>query len=513
MSQHHRFVGAARLIAALTLVSRVLGLLRETVYSYYFGASPLLSSFRVAFQLPNLARRLFGEGALSSSFIPVFAKCRESEGEACAQRLAGGILTLSVATLTGLLLIAEIALLVTSRYTWGPTLSMTAIMFPYMPLICLTAFFGGVLHCLNRFAAPAFAPVLLNVIVIIAAWSGAEWLGYDGEAHFTLIAWSVVAAGILQLAFQIAWLRGAGFRLHINFDWRSAAVRRVVTLMGPMIVGLSAVQINTFVDTLIALLLVEDGRGPAVLGYSQYLYQLPLGIFGTALATAIFPMLASHRARGDMVNFARSAEYGMRTSLVIAIPASVGLILIARPLVRLLFEHGEFDSADTSRVVASLTLYGLGIWAYSLQHILVRAFYSMEDSKSPVRVAATMVLLNCTLNLILVRPLREAGVSLGTAICATIQTTVLCIMLTRRLGNLRWRPVLSTALRAFVAAGAMGIVVWIFAGSSPMGQVIPGGDLVRVALCVIVGGLVYLGCAVLLRLDELRVLLAIKRSE
>ena len=217
VSQTHRFVGPAKLIAVLTFGSRILGLLRETVYSHIFGASPLLSAFRVAFQVPNLFRRMFGEGALTSSFIPVFTRCRETEGEDEARRLAGGVLTLVTAVLLALLLLAELGLLLVSRFTWNETLNLTAIMLPYMVLICLTAFFAGLLNVLNRFGVPAMAPIILNVAIIVTALVSPLVVDMSPARHMTVLAVAVLVAGVLQVGSQILWVRVTGFSIRINF--------------------------------------------------------------------------------------------------------------------------------------------------------------------------------------------------------------------------------------------------------------------------------------------------------
>ena len=321
------------------------------------------------------------------------------------------------------------------------------------------------------------------------------------------VAVAVLVAGVLQVALQLGWLRRCGFAIAVNFDWASPTVRRVITLMAPMIVGLSAVQINTFADSLIALFLVPDGRGPAILGYSQYMSHLPLGIFATALATAIFPMLAQRVAEKDTAGFVEGVETGLRTCLFIAIPAGAGLILVAGPLIRVLFEHGEFGASDTRRVAVALTCYCLGLWAYSMQQILVRAFYSMEDSRTPVRIALVMVALNLALNLALVIPMGEAGVALATAITGAIQAMLLALFLSARLPSLRWRRTASTAVRSLMATAVMAAVVWILRGLSPLGEVAPLGDEGQLILCVAAGALVYFAAGKLLRLEELSIVL------
>jgi len=515
VSRPHRFVGSAKLIAALTLASRVLGVVRENAYAQFFGASPLLSAFRIAFQIPNLARRLFGEGALTASFIPVFAQARADDGDVAARRLAGGVFTLLTAALLALLAFGEGVLLVI--WAWQPephpAVSLTILLLPYMLLICLTAFFGGILNAEHRFAAPAIAPTILNVVLISAVWGGGKLLDLDTHAHMRLVAWAALFAGVLQLGLQWVWLRSCGFRLAVNFDWRSPGVRRIMLLMAPMLIGMSALQINTFFDSMIAFFCVPDGRGPAILGYSQYMSNLPLGVFGTAVATAIFPLLARHNAAKDHVGFARSVEAGLRTSLFVSVPAGVGLILVAQPLVRLLFESELFTASDTDRVVLALRLYCLGIWSYAVQQMLVRAFHSMQNSRTPVRIAGTMVAVNFVLNLVLVHTrLWEAGVALATATTATAQALILAYKLHGQLIGMRWRRVAQSMIKCAIATGLMGVAVWIVGGHSPVGAVLPQGDLKELLGCVVVGAGVYLAATWALRMEEGAIILGRRKS-
>lgn len=509
MSQRYRFVKSARIIALFTLTSRIFGVAREMTYSHFFGASPILSAYRVAFQVPNLARRLFGEGALASSFIPVFARHRAKKGDKDARRLAGGVTTLFTALLAGLLIVIECGLLVARVFTWNETLALTAILMPYMVLICLTALLGGMLNALDRFAAPALAPTILNVMIIIVAWSVGTAENVSPQHRIMMIAGSVIVAGVLQLSFQAFWLWRIRFFPELNFNWSDPAVKGVLTLMTPMVLGMSAVQINTLADSLIALLMVPDGRGPAILGYAQYLYHLPLGIFGTALATAIFPLLARRAADEDSKGFTEAIETGLRTTLFISIPAGVGLILVGMPVVRVLFEHGEFTPQDTQRVTRTLICYATAIWAYAAQHILIRAFYSLHDSRSPFRIAVSMVLLNVTLNLVLVAEFREAGVAAATAVSAVIQTVLLSAGLRARLGSFPIRPVCNTVWRTLIATGLMVAGVLAIQSLYPSSTTLKG-DLMGIAIAIVAGASIFAMAARIMRLEELGAFLAFR---
>ncbi|GJM23833.1 MAG: putative lipid II flippase MurJ [Phycisphaerae bacterium] len=492
----------------MTLASRVLGLAREMAYGYFFGISTQLSEFRIAFLIPNLTRRLFGEGALTSAFIPVFAKCRNSDGDEAAKRLAGGVVTLVAVILTTLLVFAEIGLLIAQWNSPRPVIHLTIILLPYMVLICLTATLAGVLNSLHRFAAPALAPILLNVIIIGTTWFGGKWLDLNQQDHFILIAFSVLAAGVVQVTIQVLWLKSINFSIIPNFDWRSPQVMRVIKLTIPMIVGASAIQLNTLIDSLIAYLLVKDGEGPATLGYAQQLGYLPLGVFSTAIATAIFPLLSERVAEDDEIGFAKSLDSGLRTSLFFAIPSAVGLIMTAPLLVRLAFERGEFNSADSERVVAAMVCYCLGLWAFALQQILVRGYYAKENTKTPIRISLAMVGLNFLLNIILVQTaLREAGVALATAITASLQVGLLAMCLRNNICEFRWASTAWSGFKACVAAAVMAGVLWLLSESSGVGSTLPIGDGLRLALSVAVGAIVFAIVSRILRCDELDILM------
>ena len=505
MSDHARFVAPARLIALLTAGSRVLGLLRECAYSYFFGVDPVFSSFRVAFMIPNLSRRLFGEGAMSSAFIPVFTEVLHHDGHRRARQLAGTVFTALGTVLVVLTLAAEMGVAIGHLARPAVTLELTMVMLPYMILICLTAFAGGMLNALNRFAAPAAAPMLLNVVLIAAVYGGSRLAGLAGLQLLYVVSLSVVVAGLAQLGLQLLALRRADCRPSLNFRWADPGLKRIVVLMGPMVLGLSASQLNVLADSLIALAFVPEGRGPAVLGYAHMLYQLPLGVFGIALATAIFPLLSIKAAQRDQNGLARVFERGMRTSVFIALPASVGLIVVAAPLVSLLFERGRFSAAASGHVTRTLVFYALGLVAYSAQHIVVRAFYALQDMRTPVRVSVSVLALNIALNFALVFPLAEGGLALATAVSAAVQVTWLSVALGRHLPDLRWRFIAAGAARTAVATGAMGVVVWCLIRPGALGE---ASHLVQLAAGIPAGAAAFVLAARLLRCPELTELLS-----
>jgi putative peptidoglycan lipid II flippase len=504
-------LASARVIAVLTMCSRLLGLARECVFSYFFSTTELLSAFRIAFMVPNLARRLFGEGALSAAMIPVLTDSIQTRGEEASRRFVGALLARLALLLIALVIVAEIVIALWRLAVDDFALELTAILMPYMALICTVAIAGGVLHVRRRFAVPAAAPIILNLSIIVAALAGGVWRGLTGARLLYVVCGAVLLAGVLQLAATGLALHRASFLPVFGGVRRDPQIRRVLTLMAPMIVGLSAVQINTLADYIITYLFVtgEQGRvGPAVLGYAHFLYQLPLGVFGIALATAIFPVLSQKAAEDDRVGLGAVFGRGIRMSLFMALPASVGLMFVATPLVATLYQRGEFDATATARVAATLVFYSLGLVAYFAQHVVVRTFYAMHDSKTPARVALLMVFLNLAMNLVLVFLLQERGVALATAICATIQVCWLLTKLRTMVPEIEWRPIATVVARMLVATAVMaGALTAVLSSGLARGN-LP----VRLVALVVAGVLSYALAAYLLRIDELGMALRRGRS-
>ncbi len=496
MSDHARFVAPARIIAALTAVSRVLGLVREAAYSYFFGIDPIFSSFRVAFMVPNLARRLFGEGAMASAFVPVFTEVLERDGRERARELAGSAFTLLGAILLGLMLLIQIGVGTAYLVEASPTLSLTLIMMPYMVLICLAGFAGGMLNALGRFTVPAAAPTLLNVALIATLGVGGFALKLDTTSLIFIVAVAVVVAGVAQFGSQVLEMKRAACMPKLNLRWRDPDLKRILLLLLPMVIGLSAMQLNVLADNLIALFFTPERRGPAILGYAHMIYHLPQGVFGIALATAIFPMLSAKAAQRDNAGLARAFESGLRVSLFIALPASLGLILLATPIVQVLYERGKFLSEDSVLVSRTLICYCLGLWAFSIQPILARAFYALQDAKTPVRIGITCVCLNLLLSIGLVFVLQEGGIALATAIASMLQVVWLTAAVRKRLPELELGTVARSAGKTALAVAAMsGFLFWISRGSlvdavgpgSMLLVAVPGGVVVFAVVSVVLG--------------------------
>ena len=511
-----RVIASVRLIALLTLVSRILGLARECVFGYFFATSELLSAFRIAFMLPNLARRLFGEGALSAAMIPVLTESLERDGEGSTRQFVGSLLTAQVAVLAALVIAAEVVIGVWRQFQTDLALDLAALLMPYMAMICVTAAISGVLNVRGHFAAPACSPMILNSCVILAALGGAFYADLHGVDLLYAICGGVLVAGALQILVAGGTLRAIGFFPTRGGTWRDPRIQQVAVLAGPMLLGISAVQITSLADHVIAyLFIVRDGQrmGPAVLGYAQFLYQLPLGVFGIAIATAIFPVLSRHVARNDRTGMADVLAQGIRLSLFLALPACVGLLFVANPLVTALYQRGQFDALATQRVAGTLFYYALGITAYFTQHLLARAFYSMHDSRTPARIAMWMVGANFLMNLALVFVLEERGLALATAVCAMIQVAILSRRLTRELPQLAWRSIARGVAKMLLATGIMAGVLTVLMVPNITAQWLEGSPVLRLATLVIAGVTSYGLASRALRIEELTTLLHRERNQ
>ncbi len=522
-----RMAGSAWRVSGLTLASRLLGLARDICLVTLFGsARGVLDAFLLAFTVPNLFRRVFGEGALTAAFVPVFVKVRETEGPEPAARLASAVFTL-LALVTagiagaGMLLCLGLDQLVGFEDPVRLTLELLAVMLPFLCLICCAALLAAMLQSVRLFSLPAAMSIVLNLCFLVtfaflAYGRGEDGLGFlrsasEARSAIFYVAAAVLVAGALQIVIQgpVLWL--VGVRVRPSLEFGQPHVRAVLKGLGPTALGLGVVQVNVLIDNLIAGALAfgpEQGAGAV-----QYLYlgnrlmQLPLGVFGIAVATTAFPFLARHAARGDHKSLLEQLERAMRLVVFVVLPAAVGLGVLSDPLVRLIFQKPDlvFTDGAVFRTASVLTCYAGGLVFFSLQHLLTRVFYAREEFGTPVRVAMAMVVVNLVLNLVLVHapdlylswsgteiaslgrtglfaarsfgavPLGEAGLALATTCTALINVLILWHCLKRRLrpeaGAGTWSKVLGglhwSVFRIGLAAGLMGVFVYFARNSIP----------------------------------------------
>ena len=516
-----RFELHARTVTLLTFLSRMTGLARDAALARVFGLSPVMDAFWLAFLVPNLFRRLFGEGALSASFLPAYSQLQQSN-PAVAKQLATLTISLLVTFLGFVTLLGEIVLFFISMRADHEHLAVRLMMItlPYMPMICTVAMLGAMLQVHGRFGPTAAAPLVLNLCLILAAWGCAGFFPHEDAAgqtaHIHLVAVSVILAGVLQVTWSLWALRSTSWWVRPLRETRDAIVpmRRMLQQAWPMFIGLGVLQVNTFIDGLIAS--YGTTFGPTIFGYdfpllpgaltalnnAQRLYEFPLGVFGIAIATAIFPALS--RVAGDSEQFSDILRRGLRLVVYIGLPASIGLILVREPLTAAILQGRNFTEEDTRRVAFVLLGYAPVIWAYSMIHVLTRAFYARSDSFTPVRVAVSMVALNIVLNVTLIwTPLREAGLAWSTAICATVQVVILLSLARRHVDRLLDSNVIASWTRTLAVSLQMGIVVWTVAQLLPDRPLTWSWAIIQLALLVPAGAVVVLLGSLAMRMPEL----------
>ncbi len=507
-----------RQIAFLTTLSRILGMVRDMAFAHFFGAGWLMTAWTMGFKIPNLARRLFGEGAASASFIPVYSQQLETDPDQ-AKKLANTMVTVIFVILAAIVLIGQVAIWVYYGFfetRVGPRLGLTlcSIMLPYMLLICIVAILAGILNVHRHFAAPASAPIVLNIFIITSILLTGWLLKIPAQQQVFFVAAAVLIAGLAQIAIQLIPLRTRGISIRPAWDIHSEPFKRIIIMMGPMILGLTVTQLNTLADDIIALVfMTEQGRplgygAPSYLYYAQRLYQFPLGVLGISLATAIFPVMSSDAAKKNFEALTATVIRGIKSAIFVAVPATAGIIIIAIPLVSAIFEHGQFKNADTPVVAFTLSFYAFGLCGYFWQQITTRAFYSLQDSKTPMLSALIAVIVNVILNLVLIWPMGTAGLALSTAICSYLQVAILLPLLSKRLHH----PILDYVfIMTFVKKIVVAVIVMsaVALGIIFMLAKLPDNrsiNILRLAIIVPVSAGVYITAAKLLGIKELSLL-------
>ena len=518
IAPHERLLRATTVVAAFTLLSRVTGLARDIAFSAWFGAGPLMDAFAVAFKIPNLLRRFFGEGAFSQAFVPVISEYRTTRSLAETRDLisrTSGTLALVLFAVTAVgVIAAPLVILVfapgflddAGRFPLA--VRMLRLTFPYVLFVSLTALAGSVLNAHRRFGVAAFTPVLLNILMIVfAGWVEpvSRWPGAG-------LAAGVFVAGLVQLAFQLPFLRRLGLLPRPRFDLAHEGVRRIFGLMLPAMFGSSIAQISILLDTLIASFLVAGSI--SWLYYSERLIEFPLGVFGVALGTVILPRLAEQHATSAAEHFSATLDWALRLVLVIGCPAAIGLALLAEPLLATLFRGGEFGVRDVAMAAASVRAYAPGLVGFILVKVLAPGYFARQDTRTPVRIGVQALSLGMALNVIFVLTLAatraapaHAGIAAATA-CSGLYNAAFLLRGLRKGGVYRPRPGWRE-LVLVVAAASLLMTVALLGALHVFGDWLELGRLARVgrlALLVTGGGAVYvLVCAVLgLRPRDLR---------
>ena len=550
--KHASVARSAGIVSIAVMFSRVFGLIRETIFARFFGAGFLYDAFIVGFRIPNLLRDLFAEGALSAAFVKVFTDYQLKNSEAEAWRLAslvfnGLAVVLSVVTVLGILLSPLLVKAITYNYLGDPNhyypaekaalaTTLMQLMFPFILLVALAALAMGVLNTKGRFGVPASASTAFNIASIIAGlvlafWlSGGSWerstdkLAIPSDAaQWAIIGMSIgtLVGGAAQLLIQVPSLFKVGFRFSLGLSFRDEGVRRVMRLMAPAIIGTGAVQVKVVVDTIVASGI--DG-GASWLSYAFRLMQFPIGIFGVAIGTAAIPTLSRLVAEDNFDKFRSTLSDAIKLVFLLAIPSAFGLIVLGDPIVRMIYERGEFDAFDTNMTAWALTAYSIGLAGYAAIKVLSPAFYALDDAKTPMYVSLASILIHVPasfglmqlLSTVGVSPERpngfgHAGVALATSIVATVNFIALVVFMRRRISRLNGREIATSLVKILIASSAMaaadyGSYYFIHAR-------LGGAGIVRAAIEVFVpmalGGLIFVAFAKLLRVTEVEKLYSI----
>lgn len=508
---------AAGVVGLSTLMSRILGFVRDALVAKMFGAGMAADAFFVAFRIPNLFRRLLGEGSLTSSFIPIFTEYVTRKSKEEARGLANAffslaLVILSVVTLAGIVLAPVIVTVMAHGFSSVPekfhlTVTLTRMMFPYLLFVGLVALCMGILNSLRHFAAPALSPVLLNVSIILSALYLTPYL----KEPVMALAIGVVIGGISQLMLQLPFLWRNGINLKPRWEPRHPGVVRVGGLMAPSIIGLAVTQINVLVDTIVASFLKEGTV--SYLYYADRLLEFPMGIFAIAIATAVLPTMSEKAAKNDMGGVKDTFSYALRLTLFLTIPAMVGLISLGIPIISLLFQRGIFTYSTT--VDTSMALYGfaLGLPAFAGVRIIVPVFYALQDTKTPVKIAVIAMFTNVTCDLIFMYPLRQFGLSLATSLSALVNFTVLAYILRKRIGRMGARRVLMSAAKVTASSVLMGIAAYVIC--SAVRWDLPGNSYMKVltlASGIGAGVFVFVVSSYLLKSGELLSVISLVRG-
>ncbi len=466
MSSRKHIIKSAGIIGSATVVSRILGFARDILIARFFGTARYAQAFVVAFRIPNMLRDLIGEGATNAAFVPVLSEYSETRKREDFWHLANVLLNvvliaLAIVTLLGVAFAPVIVRLIAPGFINDPeklkvTIYLTRLMFPYILLVGLLAYSMGVLNSLKHFSAPAFAPAILNLSIIICA------LARQGSV--SALATGVLVGGVLQLALQVPVLFAKGFRFSFASGLYHRAVKKIGILLVPRVLGSCVYQINIFVNTILASLShIVGADGVAALYYANRIFQFPLAIFGIAIAQAALPTMSREALESGLSKLKETLSFSLRAVNFIMLPASLGLIVLARPITSALFERGMFGSYSTSITAGALVFYSIGLFSYAGIKILVSCFYSLKDTLTPVKIASISLILNIVLSIMLMFPLKISGLALATSISGSFNFFLLFFILRKKIGSIDGLRILGSFLKVLLASVFMAVIIYFTA--------------------------------------------------
>ncbi|MCX7179171.1 MAG: murein biosynthesis integral membrane protein MurJ [Proteobacteria bacterium] len=498
-------------VSAMTLLSRILGFVRDFVIARSFGAGMATDAFFVAFRLPNLLRRLFAEGAFSQAFVPILAEYKNQRGGAEAKRLVDHVATLLalallVVTALGIALTPLLIYLTAPGFAadadkFALTVELTRITFPYILFMSLVALAAGVLNTWSRFALPAFTPVLLNLAFIAMALLAAPYF----DPPVLALAWAVLLGGLLQLGIQVPALARIGMLPRFAFSLKDPGVNRILKLMLPAILGVSVAQISLIINTIFASFLPNGSV--SWLYYADRLMEFPAGLLGAALGTILLPSLSKFHADAQPREFSALLDWGLRLTLLLTLPAALALALLAVPLLSSLFQHGAFTATDVMQTRHALVAYSIGLTGLILVKVLAPGFYARQNIRTPVKIALITLALTQLMNLVFVGWLRHAGLALAIGVASCVNAALLYRGLRRNGTYLPLAGWLTFMMKLALALVALGVLLWFGMGSESAWLTMASGEKVwRLSALVICGGLAYFGSLALLgfRLADFR---------
>jgi putative peptidoglycan lipid II flippase len=463
IKQH--LIRSAGIMSGMTLLSRILGMLRDIFTAHIFGIGRVWDAFVFAFMIPNFLRRLLGEGALSSAFIPLYTELLNKNGEKDANAFTSIILSFLLIGLGAMLLFVDaIFAFVLAIFTLSEKvtliLGLLQLFSPYILILCVLAIAMGVLNCHKKFFVPSLMPIILNIGWILALSFVCLPFGSTNEERIYLLGIGILVVSIIQFFVQFIALYKTGFRFKFSLDFKHPFMGKLMTLMVPALLGFSMTQINVLVDQFMAYL-VGDGANSA-LWYGNRVMQFPLGMFGIAMGTALLPTISHLTAQNNIEHMKDTLSFSLRLVLFIILPSTVGLVLLSNPIIRLLFQSGLFDARATMRAANTLMAYSFGLFAYSGMKLVVVSFYSLQDTKTPVKIGAMCMAMNIALNLILMIPFKEMGIAFATSISNTLNFIFLYFILEKKIGSIGNMRV--PLLKIMTASVLMGAVVCFFSG-------------------------------------------------
>jgi len=505
---------SAAIFALATGLSRVLGLVREVVSSYYFGASGKINAFTVAFQLPNLVRALVADAALSSAFVPVFSELLEKGERKRAWRVASTLfwlMLLGLSALTAIFILVApwvIGIFGNPGHDRALAVGLARVLFPIVTLLGVSGIVVGILNTYDHFTVPAISPVFWNLAIIAGLAIGVPQ-AHTMNTKLYVYAVSILIATFIQVFLPMPWLRGRDGRLQLVLDWRDPAVKRVFVLMIPVTLGLGLINVNAVIDTFFASRLIDASYAPTAIQKAFLVYMLPQGMFSVAIATVLFPSLSRFATRGDMDGFRATVSTGLRQIAFLLIPAAVVSAVLAEPIVRILFQRGHFTPSQTPGVAHSLAAFSAGLVFNGAMLMLNRAFFSLQSNWLPTVIALGNLFLNAILDYAFYR-FGVWGIPLATAVCNIAGTWALLVLLRRRLGTMHGGEIAKTVARVSVVSAAVAVVAWLVWKplDSGLGRSF-GAQAVSLGLALAAATLTYLvGCRVL-RVRELDTLTSV----